>query len=308
LVPNHSLKFILVLALATCACGLTAPVSNAPTTGPAQEATLAPAVPGITLDQLRNAQYQLGVREDHAVVQLTDGLFQQGTDTTTLDYAYIALTQFTAVGDLTGDGVDEIAAMFLENFGGTGNFGMLAIYTNVNGQPVFLTSVLIDDRPMVNSLSIDNGEVFLDAVVHDFDDGACCPELPSTRRYALVNNQLQLVNYTTGAPTGVVRSIEITSPVNGTEVSGSAQVTGTVTIAPFENTLVYYIHDEAGNQYAAGPVNVSATEFGGPGTFNETFNLEGIPAGTTIYLELQDTSPADGQTILALDVVKLTVK
>jgi hypothetical protein len=265
------------------------------------------SVPGITVDQLKNAQYQIGVRDDHAVVQLTDGLFQQGTDATSLDYAYIALTQFTAVGDLTGDGVDEIAALFLENFGGTGNFAMLAIYTNVNGQPVFLTSLLIDDRPMVNGLSINNGEVFLDAVVHDFDDGACCPELPSTQRYALVNNQLRLVHYTTGAPTGVQRVIEITSPANGTEASGSVQVSGTVTIAPFENTLVYYIHDEAGNQYAAGPINVTAAEFGGPGTFGETFTLEGIPAGTTIYLELQDQNAADGG-LFALDAVKLFVK
>jgi len=305
----RNLIFLLIALIGVLACGLPS-VSSPPTPVPASATVAAPEVsmPGITVDQLKNAQYQIGVRDDRAVVQLTDGVFQQGTDPATLDYAYIALTQFTAVGDLTGDGVDEIAAMFLENFGGTGNFAMLAIYTNVNGQPVFLTSVLIDDRPMVNGLAVDNGEVFLDAVVHDFDDGACCPELPSTRRYALVNNQLRLVNYTTGAPTGVQRVIEITSPANGAEVSGSVQVSGTVTIAPFENTLVYYIHDEAGNQYAAGPINVTAAELGGPGTFSENFTLEGIPAGTTIYLELQDQSPADGQTLMAMDAVKLFVK
>jgi hypothetical protein len=308
MVPNHSLRFFLILTLATLACGLASPATDAPAPVPAQDTASAPAAaPGLTVDQLKNAQYQIGVRDDHAVVQLTDGKYQQGTDATTLDFAYIALTDFVAIGDLTGDGVDEIAAMFLENFGGTGNFGLLAIYTNVNGLPVFLTSVLIDDRPMVNSVSIDNGEVFVDAIVHGFDDGGCCPTLPTTRRYALVNNQLRFTNYTTTAPTGAQRIIEITTPANGTEVSGSVQVSGNVSIAPFENNLTYFIYDESGNQYAAGPVAVAAPDLGAPGTFDETFTLEGISAGTTIYLEIQDISAADGSWF-AMDAVRLLVK
>jgi hypothetical protein len=85
------------------------------------------------------------------------------------------------------------------------------------------------------------------------------------------------------------------------------QVTGTVSIAPFENNLTYFVYDEDGNQYAAGPVMVTAPDFGAPGTFDVTFTLEGIPAGTVIYLEIQDQSAADG-SLLALDVVKLLVK
>ena len=46
---------------------------------------------------------------------------------------------------------------------------------------------------------------------------------------------------------------------------------------------------------------------GAPGTFNESISLAGIPAGTTIYLEIQDLSAADG-SLLALDAVKLVVK
>ena len=201
---------------------------------------------------------------------MTDGKYQQGTDATTLDFAYIGLTQFVSVGDLTGDGVNEIAAIFLENYGGTGNFGLLTIYSNVNGLPVFLTSTFIDDRPMINSMSIENGEVFLDAITHGAQDGGCCPTLPTTRRYALVNNQLRMVNYTTATPEGAKRIVEITAPVNG-------------------------------------PVMVTAPDFGAPGTFNETFTLEGIPPGTTIYLEIQDISAADGSW-LAMDAVKLVIK
>jgi hypothetical protein len=212
-----------------------------------------------------------------------------------------------AFGDLNGDGIDEAAAMFLENYGGTGNFGLLTIYSNVNGLPVFLTSVLIDDRPMINSISIENGEVFLDAVTHGVDDGGCCPTLQTTRRYILMNNQLHMVNYTTNTPDGKKREIEITAPANGTEASGSVQVSGTVSIAPFENNLSYAVYDEAGNQYTAGPLPVTASDLGGPGTFNATFTLEGIPPGTTVYIETQDVSAADGSW-LAMDAVKILVK
>jgi hypothetical protein len=306
MVSRHSLKFLWILVFVMSACGLPTAAAT-PTPAPVQEPTLAPTTSGLTIDQLKSAQYQLGVNDTHSVVQLVDGIYKQGTDATTLDFAYIALTDKVAFGDLNGDGIDEAAAMFLENYGGTGNFGMLTIYSNVNGLPVFLTSVLIDDRPMINSISIENGEVFLDAVTHGFDDGACCPTLQTTRRYALVNNQLHMVHYTTNTPDGRKREIEITTPTNGTEASGSVQVSGSITIAPFENNLSFSVYDEAGNQYTVGPLAVTAPDLGAPGTFNEMFTLEGIPPGTTIYIEIQDVSAADGSW-LAMDAVKILVK
>ena len=158
-----------------------------------------------------------------------------------------------------------------------------------------------------SSVAIENGEVYLDAVVHGFDDPGCCPGLPTTRRYSLVNNQLRLTNYTTATSEGSKRIIEITSPIEGTESTGSVQARGSVSIAPFENNLSYFIYDVAGNQLAAGPLTVTAPGFGAPGTFNESISLASIPAGTTIYLEIQDISAADG-ALLALDAVKLVVK
>ncbi|MBE0672910.1 MAG: hypothetical protein IH588_20215 [Anaerolineales bacterium] len=295
------------MSLTVLACGLVSPASSTPTIAPV-EATVPVPLAGLTAEQIRNAQYQLGARDDHAVVQLTDGQYQHGTDATTMDFAYVGLlSDFISIGDLTGDGVDEAAAIFVENYGGTGNFAFVTVYTNVNGLPVFSTSTLIDDRPMVNSVSIENSEVLLDAVIHGVNDGGCCPTLPTTRRYALVNNQLRIVHYTTDAPTGARREIEIVSPSNEAEASGSVQVTGNISIAPFENNLSYFIYDEAGNELALGPVSVAAPDFGAPGTFDLAISLEGIPAGTIIYLEIQDISAADGSW-LAMDAVKLFIK
>ena len=306
---RYFLQLFLILTLATLACGLVSPAPASPTAAPVQPTVPAPTVsaPSLTIDQLKNAQYQLGARDDHAVVQLTDGAYQQGTDNTTLDYAHVQLTDFISIGDLTGDGVDEAAAIIFENYGGTGDFGSLVIYTNVNGKPVFLTSAMIDDRPKINSLKIENGEINFDAIVHGLQDPGCCPALPTTRRYALVNNQLRLTNSTTSTPDGKKRTIEIMSPADGTEVTEAVQVSGAVSIAPFENNLTYIIYDEAGNELAKGPVTVTAPDLGAPGTFSELISLAGIPAGTTVYLTIQDLSAADG-SILALDSVKLIVK
>jgi hypothetical protein len=266
-----------------------------------------PTTPQLTVDQLKNAHYQLGARDDHAVVQLADGKYKQGSDNTTLDFAYIELTKFISIGDLTGDGINEAAAVFFENYGGSGVFGFLAIYTNVNGLPVFLSSTMIDDRPMINSMTIEHGKVHLNAVIHGFQDPGCCPALPTIRSYALVNNKLRITNYTTSTPNGEKRTIEIMSPVNGTQSTGSAQVSGTVSIAPFENNLSFFIYDEADKQLATGSIPVTAPDLGAPGTFSELIPLPGIPAGTIVFLEIQDLNAADGSW-LAMDSVKLVVK
>jgi len=300
---------ILILTLATLACGLISPDPTSPTPDLILPTISAPtaSAPDLTVNQLGNAQYQLGAREDRTVVQLTDGQYQQGTDATTLDFAHVSLSEFISIGDITGDGIDEMAAIFFENYGGTGNFGFLAVYTNVNGLPVFLSSTIIDDRPLVNSMTIKNGVVYLDAIIHGFQDAGCCPMLPTTRTYGLAKNQLRVTSYSTATPEGAKRTIEIMSPVDGTEVTEFVQVSGTVSIAPFENNLSYFIYNEAGDQLVAGPVMVTAPDFGAPGTFSELIPLTGIPDGTTVYLEIQDLSAADG-SILALDAVKLVVK
>jgi hypothetical protein len=305
-VSNHPLRLFLILILATLACGFPSASDSVKPVPPADTVSPPTAIPALTIEQINNVQYPLLVPNDGRVVQMTNGIYQSGTDTLSVDYAYIAVTQFFALGDLTGDGVGDAAVMFLENYGGTGNFGVLAVYANVAGQPVFLDSLLIDDRPMPNSISLINGEIFLDVIVHGFEDGGCCPTLQTTQTYALVKNQLRLVNYTTVAPNGIKREIVVTSPVDNTEQSRSFQLTGSVSIAPFENNLSYFVYDEDGNQYMAGPVTVTAPDFGAPGTFDTTMVLDTLSAGT-YYIEIQDQSAADG-AILALESVKIILR
>jgi hypothetical protein len=85
------------------------------------------------------------------------------------------------------------------------------------------------------------------------------------------------------------------------------RIKGKVSISPFENNLAYKIYDAAGKELANGPVNVSSDGAGGPGTFDNTIDLNAIPAGLVVRFELSDVSAADGST-LAMDSLELLMK
>jgi hypothetical protein len=280
----------------------TSPVPvNGSTTSPPTPPT-APAV----AEEIRNAEYQLGATDTLQVVQLTDGKFEQGTPGAE-DFISVLMTDFVAAGDLDADGADEVAALVSENYGGTGVFVFLAVYSYVDGTWTFRTSSMVDDRPQLRALSIANNEIFLDAVIHGLDDPMCCPTLRTTRHYRFVDNLLDMIDYTTFTPDGRPRTITIESPADRSEVFTSVPIKGKVAIAPFENNLVYRIYDVSGIELSAGAITVSAPDHGAPGTFDAIIPLGNVLSGAIIRLEVQDISAADS-SLLAMDSVELVVK
>jgi hypothetical protein len=258
------------------------------------------------VEAIRNGAYQLAATDALQVVQLTDGKFEQGTPGAE-DFISIFVTDFVALGDLNADGTEEGAALISENYGGTGVFVFLAVYANVNGTWTFQTSTLVDDRPQVRALSIANNEIFLDTVIHGTDEPTCCPTLRTTRHYRFVDNQLDLIDFTTFTPDGQPRTITIESPVDGSEVFTSVPIKGNVAIAPFENNLVYRIFDISGIELSAGAIMVNAPDLGAPGTFDVIIPLGNALSGSIIRVEVQDQSAADG-SLLSMDSVELVVK
>lgn len=281
------------------------PAAPATVTEPSSGASTPVSVPE-EAKEIRNAQYQLGATDALQVVQLADGKFEQGTAGSN-DYMSITLMDVAAVGDLDGDGRDDVAALVSENYGGTGVFVFLAVYTDVNGEFTFQTSRIVDDRPQLNAISIENGEIFLDAVIHGTDEPMCCPTLRTTRHYRFVDNQLDMTDYTTFTPDGKPRTITIEAPAPGTEVFTSVPLKGQVAIAPFENNLVYRIYDVSGIELSAGAIAVTAPDLGAPGSFDVLIPLGNVLSGTVIWIEVQDISAADG-SLLAMDSVELVVK
>ena len=277
------------------------PVSSTP-----QPAAPAPEIQGISVDKVRNSEYQLGFPDQPRTVQLTDGKFQEGAASST-DYVSVTVTNFIALGDLNGDGETEAAALVAEDYGGSGTFVFLAVYQYVNDQAQFLTSIFLDDRPTINTLAIADGAIFVDATIHRKDDPMCCPSLATTRHYVLNGNNLILTDYSTLSPTGEPHTITIEAPVNGLQVSGLVQLMGNISIAPFENNLAYHIYDLGGVELSAGPITVESTSPGASGTFEKAVDLGSILNNTTIRIAVEDRNAADS-SLFAMDSVFLQIK
>ena len=317
MVSRYPLNISLLCAifLSGCSVVLASPTLDTVTSSPAvAEATLAtesptPAAPTDAPDyveQIRNAEYQLSLTDSRQIVQLVDGKYEIGAPGGA-DFVSVAVTPFVARGDLTGDGEDEYAALVAENYGGSGTFVFLAIFADMDGTPVFQTSTLVDDRPLLNELSIEDNEIFLDAVIHGFEEPMCCPTLRTTRHFRFIERQLDMTEYTTFTPDGRPRTITITTPASGTETYSSIQIRGDVAIAPFENNLVYRIYDVSGIELSVGAISVTAADLGAPGTFDTIIPIGNALSGAVIRLEVQDISAADG-SLLAMDSVELVVK
>jgi hypothetical protein len=219
----------------------------------------------------------------------------------------VEVSDFIALGDLTADGTNEAAAIVSEYHGGTGVFVFLAVYSEQDGEPVFITSAFVDDRPRIGGIEIKDNEIRLEATVHRLDEAMCCPTLETIRHYLLINNQLDMTDFATLTPAGQPRIITIDSPPYGMAVSGSVQVKGKVAVAPFENNLTYVIKDAGNVELSRGAMPVNADGLGGPGTFEGTIPLSNILSGAVISIEIQDISPADG-SLQGMDSVRLVVK
>jgi hypothetical protein len=193
-----------------------------------------------------------------------------------------------------------------ENGGGSGVFESLVVVLNQHGLPKQSGSAALGDRVKVNAVTIQDQRIRLDLTVQGPNDPMCCPTLPKTQTYRLSQNTLILTHLVSKTAQGAERSITITNLQDGSQVSSPAQVKGSVTIAPFENSLVYRLIDQAGNKLAEGPLPVQASQPGGAGLFDATVDLSAVKPGTAFFLSIADLSAADGTT-QAQDAVELTL-
>jgi hypothetical protein len=265
-----------------------------------------PPITPLTLDQLKNYTYL--APQYNRVASLKDGTFETGSGA---DIFSASLLSQVAFGDINGDGVEDAAVLLSENGGGTGVFVSLIAMLNENGAPMEAANAFIDDRPLIDSLTISDGKIILSATIHKLTDPMVNPTLKVSETYVLPKTlgtkNLVLIHFISYTPDGFERSITIESPKNGDQVSGSIQLQGRMPIGPFENTVAYRIYDGSGNELVAGPFMVNSDGAGGPATFDAPIDVSTLPKGIVIRLELVDVSMADGSTI-ALDSVELVIQ
>ncbi len=283
---------------------LSTPISNVETTvAEIQAATAIPSkAAGLTDEVLRNSEFlspTLG-----KAIRLRDGTFSGMVDGIELTATLEPGIQF---GDLNNDGVNDAALLLAENTGGTGTFVSLIVIFSKVGKYQQAPGITIDDRPIIESMSISQGKVLVKGFVHGPNDPMISPTQGMTQEYSLVGDNLFLTRMNTALSGGGERLIEIMTPQNGEQVSGSVRVTGSMPIAPFENTLRIQILDANKNELYSSAFMVQAEDMGQPATFDNSIPLPDLVPGSTVVLVLQESSMADGSP-LAINSVILHIK
>lgn len=146
----------------------------------------------LTLEMLKNAEYYFALYEVKA--RLIAGQHEEEELVDKEDYRYIfsagLVEDKVAFGDLNNDGKEDAAVIVFSAGGGSGVFYELAVMTNENGNPYHLTSKYLGDRVKINSITVKDGIITLEMVVHDLGDASCCPTLHKVSQYKLSGEEL----------------------------------------------------------------------------------------------------------------------
>jgi hypothetical protein len=123
----------------------------------------------------------------------------------------------------------------------------------------------------------------------------------------LFGSQLVQTRWVTWTPDNHERTITVNSPADRADVTNPFTVSGDVTIAPFENNLVYRIYLPDGTLVNESSLMVdSGGVLGGPGTFSQNFDLSNAGITGQVIIQFLDLGAADGTT-MAMGSVVLTV-
>jgi hypothetical protein len=175
---NYLLGCALLLVLvAGCAPTPAVPATATSTVNP-EFLQATPFSGPITLDMLKNGEYQ--AQNGMTLVQLVDGKYEAGSG---VDYVSVSMLDQAAMGDLNADGLEDAAIILVENYGGTGQFEYLVPVFNVGGAISPSSGFFLGDRVVVNSMSISDGKIKLDMLVHAPNDGLCCPSQSMTQTF-----------------------------------------------------------------------------------------------------------------------------
>ena len=304
--------FALAMVLPACQIQSAPPTPASPSIARATETALPPPVPsatpvppspiGLTLDVLKNGTYHTPVYNQ--TFTLANGAYSTGSGTDTYS---VQMLDTVAFGDLNEDGFGDAAIILAENGGGSGTFETVVAVLDAGGMPAQAGQALLGDRVRINSLAIDSGMIKMDALFQGPNDPMCCPSLSETQSFRLVGKALWLTRLTSRTPDNQERAITINAPADGAQVTNPFPVSGSVTIAPFENTLAFRIYLPDGTKVNESPLPVDlGGGAGGPGTFSQTIDLGNAGISGPVIFQYLDLSAANGST-LALGSVVLTV-
>ena len=142
------------------------------------------------LEALPNAVYPIELASG-GKAQLKDGYFEEEAAPGSATKTKITLGKLQAVGDVNGDGLEDALVTLVADPGGSGTFTYLALVLNQDGKPEPLAAVMLGDRIIVKSLSIQNGIVQITMFTRKPDEPMSVePTVEVDRIFNFQNNQL----------------------------------------------------------------------------------------------------------------------
>ena len=164
----------LAAALA-CLCHACAGPGVVPPAVKAAEVASTRALPP-TVEELRNATYA-GLGERLGPVTLVNGRWMGpppavgAASRPSVELAH----DFRVVGDLDGDGLEEVVVVLTYSSGGTGVLSFLAVMTREHGALRNVATTGLGDRVQIRSGRIESGRLLVSGVRAGENDAACCP-------------------------------------------------------------------------------------------------------------------------------------
>jgi len=146
-----------------------------------------PATP--TREELANGTYT-GIFDEP--ITLADDRYQGPPYTgTSASYPSAMLLENTlAYGDVDGDGVDEAIVALASNTGGSGVLVYLVVVTSNAGIARNIAAEELEDRAIVRSIAVVDGNIRVDVVRHGPDDPMCCPTLYEQETWKFADGHL----------------------------------------------------------------------------------------------------------------------
>lgn len=148
---------------------------------PSQLKATASQATTLTVEDLRSAEHFED--EQQRWIKLSEGVFDEGK-------THIALDDKLAFGNLNGDSVLDGVVVLRRNYGGTGIFPLVVAVIDRNGIPYPIASKSLYDRTRIENISIEDGDIILNLIIHQRGDGMCCPSRKATWKYRLCGEQL----------------------------------------------------------------------------------------------------------------------
>lgn len=181
--------FVIGVSLTGC---LSNPALEQTDTVTKTESTASESTQSISKETLQNLVYSSEWTKS-GEAPLINGQFQEEIVPGSASKLNVSLTEYITRGQL-GDHQDAAAVILTTDPGGSGTFYDLAVVANDTGKVKSIAVIFLGDRVKINSISLNNGVIKVDMLIHGPEDAMCCPSQRVIQIYELSGDAIELTS------------------------------------------------------------------------------------------------------------------